>query len=122
MDSNFYQRTIAWIVIFAMTINPAMAAQPDVPQLTQQHQRHQQALAQKRAAAGSQTAKHFSANRIVIDSSVTRALQAGIREASNGTTVIDIAAPSAGAFHIINLLNLMLTKAGSFLITALHRY
>jgi filamentous hemagglutinin len=101
MKNDFSQRIISVVVILAMTINPAIAAQQTAPQLIQEMQyRHQQAVAERHRISGSQSQFDNSRNRVVVDISADRSLQTGIKEASNGTTVVDIAAPGAsGVSH-----------------------
>jgi len=68
---TFSQRIVSTTVIIAMIVNPAIAQQP-VPQMTANKQ-------------------------IVVDGSAERT---GLKQASNGTSVVDIAAPSAaGVSH-----------------------
>ena len=97
MNHTIFKRSVTALVIVAMVVNPALAQQPSPELVKQQELQSRYGSANKIAAAPVPTAVISS---VQVDLAAEQARQAGIKQASNGTTVVDISAPTAaGVSH-----------------------
>ena len=97
MNHTIFKRCVTALVIVAMVVNPALAQQPNPELVKQQELQSKYRSTNKIAAAPVPTAVISS---VQVDLAAEQARQAGIKQASNGTTVVDISAPTAaGVSH-----------------------
>lgn len=99
MNHMLFKRIIAALVIVPLMVNPALAQQPLPELIKQQELRSKFSASEKLAGAAAPDIAAVS-QAVQVDLAAEQARQAGIKQASNGTTVIDITAPSAaGVSH-----------------------
>ncbi|WP_339896589.1 hemagglutinin repeat-containing protein [uncultured Gilvimarinus sp.] len=96
MDSNSKNQLVSLPLIVAMIANPVLAER--LPAAAQEPRTPRVMSNQQRLAVG--LAPQTMASAIVIDESVNREQRPGLKESSNGTVVVDIAAATAaGVSH-----------------------
>ncbi|WP_049721647.1 hemagglutinin repeat-containing protein [Gilvimarinus polysaccharolyticus] len=96
MDSYSKNQLVSLPLIIAMIVNPALAEQ--VPASVYTERKPRAVSVEQRASIG--LASRTMASAIVVDENINREQRPGLKESSNGTAVVDIAAASAaGVSH-----------------------